>query len=102
MTRKHLPAFVAFGLLVTAMPPLHGQSIDFGYAPTRWMTPIGMPDDWQKTMVLHDGRLAYHLELFASLPSVWIEPTDTIRVTDAPTEFGRLSLSVEAEPVGRG
>lgn len=33
--------------------------VDFRYAPPSWQTAIGLPDDWQKTLVGKDGALLY-------------------------------------------
>ncbi len=35
------------------------RQADFRYAPSDWQTCIGLPDDWQKTLVGKDGALLY-------------------------------------------
>jgi hypothetical protein len=62
--------YVAAGLtLMTAAagagePPAAGDNgpmrVDFRYAPPEWQTAICLPDDPQKTLVDHRGRLRYH------------------------------------------
>jgi len=56
----------AAGLLVmgaaaaAAPAPDEPMRVDFRYAPPEWQTAICLPDDPQKTLVDHRGRLRYH------------------------------------------
>lgn len=49
--------FYAAGQTTTSAPA--GPVVDFRYAPAWWQTCIGLPDDWQKTLVGADGELLY-------------------------------------------
>lgn len=55
-------------------PDAAGQPlvVDFRYAPPWWQTCIGLPDDWQKTLVGRDGELLYdypgNIGGFAAIP----------------------------------
>ena len=64
----HLPTHVVVVALVAMVGPHDcsatatsqpAQRVDFRYAPTYWETCIGLPDDWQKTIVGSDGALLY-------------------------------------------
>ncbi len=45
--------------LIAAGTSVAQESVDFRYAPHKWFTPIGLIDDWQKSLVDQDGRLTY-------------------------------------------
>lgn len=44
---------------VQAGAPADDWQIDFRYQPPGWQTLIGLPDDWQKTLVGKEGQLLY-------------------------------------------
>ncbi len=49
---------IAFIALTTAVSGQNRQ-VDFQWAPATYFTVVGLPDDWQKTMVTENGSLAY-------------------------------------------
>ncbi|MFV1979959.1 MAG: hypothetical protein ACC655_02305, partial [Rhodothermia bacterium] len=75
--RIHWYLLLSFSLSLCTVQRAGGQSlqVDFEFAPAWWMTPIGFVDDWQKTVVVNDGALAYDFG-----PGPYTKPTTTIRV----------------------
>lgn len=69
------------GLVASAIPGLHSSAVagdftlDYRYAPSRWYTPIGLVDDWQKTLVNRNGELHYDFG-----PGPYIQPNTTVKV----------------------
>jgi hypothetical protein len=66
-----------------------------------------MPHNWASAefirlirhmLILERGR---ELHLLEGMPHVWSRPGDTIRLTEIPTSFGPVSLSVHVAPDGR-
>lgn len=66
-----------------------------------------MPHNWASAefirlirhmLILERGR---ELHLLESMPRVWSRPGDTIRLTEIPTSFGLVNLSVHVAPDGR-
>lgn len=66
-----------------------------------------MPHNWASAefirlirhmLILERGR---DLHLLESMPHVWSRPGDTIRLTEIPTSFGPVTLSVHVAPDGR-
>jgi hypothetical protein len=58
-TPKVLLQVKAFPLLQDQAMDLEEQTLDFRYAPKRWQTCIGLPDDPHKSIVGSDGALYY-------------------------------------------
>jgi hypothetical protein len=58
---KAVPIVLVPFLVAVAGAALAAEApvIDFRYAPPDWQTCIGLPDDWQKTLVGKDGDLLY-------------------------------------------
>jgi hypothetical protein len=52
---------LACAIVAIATSTSSGQDrrVDFRYAPENYLTVIGLPDDWQKTMATENGSLAY-------------------------------------------
>ncbi len=68
--------FVASLLLaLTATAATAQYKVDYEFAPARWLTPIGLIDDWQKSMVDEQGRLAYDFG-----PGPYVRPLTTVAV----------------------
>jgi hypothetical protein len=66
-----------------------------------------MPRNWasveyigliQHMLILERGRQLHPL---GSMPHVWSRPGDTIRLTETPTSFGTMGLSVHVAEEGR-
>ncbi len=51
------------------------DTVDFRYAPPRWLSPLGMPDDWHKSLVDDQGRLAYDFG-----PGPYARPTTLVHL----------------------
>lgn len=59
---SHVGLAVIFCLAIkieAAAPSPNPWQVDFRYQPPFWQTAIGLPDDWQKTLVSDDGALLY-------------------------------------------
>ncbi len=67
-------------------PPAAGErdlwTLDYRYAPAWWQTAIGLPDDWQKTLLSKEGLLLYDyregggLEAFGTRVGVGVADAD--------------------------
>jgi hypothetical protein len=68
---------VSFVVVFTSPLKSHSQDlkVDFQYAPSRHLTAICFPDDWQKTLVTEAGALAYDFG-----PGPYARPLTTISV----------------------
>ena len=72
-------ALLLIFLLWLPSPLWAQQNIDYRYAPARWFTPIGLLDDWQKTLVDEQGQLAYDFG-----PGPYVHPLTTVSVDVVP------------------
>ena len=55
-----LVPFLCFSFLsILRSVAVEPMTVDFRYAPPSWQTCIGLPDDWQKTLVNKEGALLY-------------------------------------------
>jgi hypothetical protein len=78
-TRSILQLFFLAGFLSAFPQTLLAQkaySIDYTFAPTHYMTPICLIDDWQKSLVDHQGALVYDFG-----PGPYARPKTIISVT---------------------
>jgi len=57
MPRTRFIAFVISGITLLGISPAQERVIDYRFSPDYYHTPIGFPDDWQKTMVNERGAL---------------------------------------------
>lgn len=85
-TKLPFVAVIAFIAIATTNPTLGQYTVDYEFAPGRWMTPIGLVDDWQKSMVDHNGRLVYDFG-----PGPYAQPITTVGFTLDNVDFGETS-----------
>ena len=68
---------IVYALLFLYSVPVKSQSrvAIHAYAPSHWLSCIGFPDDWQKTLVDQDGALAYNFG-----PGPYAEALTTVNI----------------------
>lgn len=77
--QSYLSRYLSFLVLLLPFIPITTYAqinkVDFKYAPAHWMSSIGFPDDWQKTLVNQDGALCYNFG-----PGPYATPLTTVSI----------------------
>lgn len=68
-------AIIVGALLLGSIPIRADHAVTHKYPPARWATPICLVDDWQKSLVDHEGRLVYDFG-----PGPYARPKTTLAV----------------------
>ena len=91
--------------------------VDFRYAPVEWQTSICLVDDWQKTLVLKDGTLAYDyandkgfktkITFDLNAPAGWVKqnldsPKTPIVITEWQNQSIKMTQKAFALPIESG
>ena len=74
-------------LLLWSGPLLSRYHVDYAYAPARWMTPICLVDDWQKSLVDDKGQLVYD---FGPGPYARAKTVLSVRLANVKADFWNI------------
>ena len=88
------PARSLLLVLIIVLIPLVGTGaeleLDYRYAPSKWYTPIGFVDDWQKTLVNPDGEFHYDFG-----PGPYVRPNTRVAIGMKGEDFQMTDQFIE-------
>lgn len=87
---------ILFLTLLLVSAAIAQYPVDYRYAPGRWFTPICLIDDWQKSLVDHQGNLVYD---FGPGPYAHPKTTITVEVAGADNDSTTQTLLDARNPI---
>ncbi len=85
-----IAVIVVTSIVASCPTQLRAQgTVDYSYAPAHWLTPIGLVDDWHKSLADHLGRLAYDFG-----PGPYARPQTTVAVSVRGAEWDDVNQNL--------